>query len=334
MQMKKTFTSTILFIITIVCILYVPTQKASGKLISFTPILRVYVDTSNLENPIQPEREAVNVPIRIEYSLPPLGLPQRMKQFLFFGLHGIFITPPIKVHLEVLNKPDWLDASIATPDIYLTPELDKPSYANTTLSISVYKDAPARSFTITLYAKSEALGNVLSQDTTSQFKIQVGYIPLVTITTKEPIKEAGPMTTLTYPVEIRNNANKETRVRLISIDQPPGWAVKPAVHEVTIPRNGSATLAISVVTPYGFGWIPGETKVINMKFIALPVPLPETYEETPTNTYLFSIGVRSGSTPMLGLVGGIIAAVVIIAILVLTIIKRKFPIGYKKGEKE
>ncbi|MCD6411164.1 MAG: hypothetical protein J7L20_01870 [Thermoplasmata archaeon] len=312
--------------------LYTQQVSARDGILSFVPILYLEVDTSKLDV-IEPGGPAVVLPVRVSYYIPapPIleGHPILTKLIVF---RTPFIVPPVKVHLEVVNKPDWMDVSISTPDVYMSPDINKYSYANTSISISLYKEAPAQPFTLILRASSDEIGNVRSQFTEAQFKITPGYIPLVTITTDEPIKEAGPMTTLTYPIKIMNNANKETIIRLVDIKSIPGWAIKPSQYQVVIPQGKEATISISVTTPYGFGWIAGQMETIDMKFIALPSPPPATYEETPSNTYIYSLGVRSGSLPMIGLIGGIIAVIVAILFLLLVIFKKKGIYALRAGK--
>jgi len=300
------------------------TQSSSAKgLVSFPSILQLEVDTTPLNQDIQPDGKPVNVPITVKYrvNVPPLlAGPGLIKNWI---LSGSFIMPPVKIHLSVVNKPDWADISIASPDLYIDVGKNEFSYANTSMSIAVYKDAPAESYTLILKAEADGMGRISSQSVEAQFKIKPGYIPLVTINTDEPIKEAGPMTTLTFPIKISNNANKETIVKLVEYDTPPGWGVQPSQSQIVIPQGGEATLSLAVTTPMGFGWTPNQIQQIKMRFMVMPSPPTVEYEESATNTYLYSISVKSGSTPMAGLAGGIIALIIAAIVVLLLILKRK-----------
>jgi|GEM_PF-1981884 len=325
-RVKRICITVIAFSLTFLSLIPFSAQQTSARegLLSFVPVLQVNVDTSKLGT-IQPGGEAVSVPVKITYYL---QVPDVLTIIPIWWLkhliiYGRCIVPPLKVHLSIVNKPDWMDASISTPYVYISPEANKYVYANTTLSISVYKDAPAQPYTIILRAESDGIGHVAPQTVEAQFPITPGYIPLVTISTSKPIIEAGPMTTVTFPISINNNANKETVVKLVDIERIPGWAIKPSQYQVVIPQGKSTTLSISVTTPYSFGWVAGQVQTINMKFVVLPSPPPLSYEETPSNTYPYSVAVRSGSAPMIGLIGGIIAIIVMIVIVLLIVIKRK-----------
>lgn len=300
-------------------------QSSSAKgLISFTPILQLEIDTSSLNEDIQPDGKPVNVPVTVRYrvDVPPFlsNLPFGLGNPI---LYGSFIVPPVKIHLSIVNKPDWADISIASPDLYIDIGQNKFSYANTSISIAVYKNAPAESYTLILRAEADGLGKVAPQSVEAQFKIKPGYIPLVTINTDEPIKEAGPMTTLTFPIKISNNANKETIVKLVEYDTPPGWGVQPSQSQIVIPQDGEATLSLAVTTPMGFGWTPNQIQQIKLKFVVMPSPPTVEYEETATNTYLYSISVRSGSAPMAGIAAGIIAIIIAVIIVLILMIKKK-----------
>jgi len=306
------------------------TQVSSAKgFLSFVPILQVEVDTSALNEEIQPDGKAINVPITVKYRLDvpiflnksgPLGIRAMINRWIIYGK---FIVPPIKIHLSVINKPDWADISIACPDLYMEITENKFCYANTSLSIAVYKDAPAEVYTLILKADADGVGHVQPQSVEAQFKIKPGYIPLVTINTDQPIREAGPMTTVTFPIKITNNANKETIVKLVDYDTPPGWGVQPSQNQIVIPEGEKATLSLAVTTPMGFGWTPNQIQQIKLKFIVMPSPPSLEYEETSTNTYIYSISVRSGSVPMIGLVGGIIGVVVVLLFVLMRFLKRK-----------
>ncbi len=302
----------------------VVTQSSSAKgLLAFTPILQLEVDTTPLNQDIEPDGNPVNVPVTVKYRV---DIPQFLLSLPIVGrliVYGSFIVPPVKIHLSVVNKPDWADISITSPDLYIDVGENKFSYANTSVSIAVYKDAPAESYTLILKAEADGMGRITSQSVEAQFKIKPGYIPLVTINTDEPIKEAGPMTTLTFPIKISNNANKETIVKLVEYDTPPGWGVQPSQSQIVIPQDGEATLSLAVTTPVGFGWTPNQIQQIKLKFVVMPSPPTVEYEETATNTYLYSISVKSGSAPMAGLAGGIIAIIVVAIVILLMILKKK-----------
>ncbi|RLF59300.1 MAG: hypothetical protein DRN25_04170 [Thermoplasmata archaeon] len=303
----------------------VQTSSAKGSgLLSFTPILQLEVDTSALNEEIQPDGKAVNVPVTVKYRIDVPTWLQALgpiEKYVVYGKLGII--PPMKIHLSVVNKPEWVDVSIASPDLYIDIKENQFSCANTSISISVYKDAPAEVYTLILRAESDSMGRVVSQSVEAQFKIKPGYIPLVTINTEKPIKEAGPMTTLTFPIKICNNANKETVVKLVDYDTPPGWGVQPSQNQIVIPEGGETTLSVAVTTPLGFGWSPNQVQQIKFKFVVLPSPPPLEYEETSSNTYVYSISVKSGSAPMTGIIGGIVVAIIAILAVILLMFKRK-----------
>lgn len=306
---------TALVLFTLVMPVISHSSSAAEGLVSFVPILHVEVDTSALSQEIKPEGVSVNVPVTVKYRVDVPSFLKNMIGRIF--VFGKFIVPPMKVHLSVINKPEWADITITSPDLYIDLEMNKFSSANTSLSITVYKDAPAQPYTLILRAESDAMGKVTSQSVDVQFKITPGFIPLITINTDEPIKEAGPMTTLTFPIKISNNANKEAIVKLTDYTIPPGWGVQPSQNQLIIPQGKEDTLFLSVTTPIGFGWMPNQIQQIKLKFVVMPSPPTLEYEETGSNVYIYSVSVKSGSTPLAGIVGAIVAIVVVIIVIVI-----------------
>jgi len=305
--------------------------KGSGFL-SSVPVIDIDVDTSALSEAIEPEGKGVQVPVTIRYriNVPKIftgeeegllsGLWETIGRWIFFRNP---IIPTLKIRLSIVDKPDWVNVVITDKDVEIPVELNKDCVANTSLTITVYKDAPALPYTLTLRAEAPGVGIIQPIETEAQFQIIPGYSPLLDIQTDEPIKEAGPMATVTFPIKITSHANKETIVKLVDYDIPPGWSVQPSQDQVIISPGKTSILSVTVITPAGFGWLPNQVQQIKMKFVAIPSPPPTEYEETSSNTYIRSISVRSGSAPAVGLIGGIVAILVAIVVVILMMLKKK-----------
>lgn len=321
----KRFAPVLILLVMLVSSTSMVSQISSAKVMNFIPILQVSVDNSKLNDPIQPDGPAVSIPVQVKYMVNIPGvfnfLPPLIRNTI---IYGSMIVPPMKIHLSIENKPDWMNVAIANPDLYIDIKENEFSYGNTSITISVYKDAPARPYTLKLVATSDEMGRVSAQSVEIQsITVTPGYIPLITVNTDMPIKEAGPATTLNFPIRIVNHANKETIVKLVEFDTPSGWAVNPSQREVIIPPDKEATITISVTTPIGFGFAPNQIQQINMKFIALPSPPPLHYEETLSNTYRYSIQVRSATASAAGIIIGILIVVVIVIALIVMLVRKK-----------
>jgi hypothetical protein len=286
--------------------------------------LKITPDTTNLGEPIRPAGPSVSVPITIEYrvDVPPgfTLLPPLLKNWV---IYGSMIVPPQKVHLSIVNKPDWADVTITNPDVYIDIEENKFTTAQTTLSINVHKEAPARPYTLIVRAESLRLGRVPATFGEAQFPITPGFIPLITATTDKPTQEAGPLATVTFPIRITNNGNEEAIVKVVEIDVPAGWS--PPALETTwkvIPQGQTQTFSLSVTTPAGFGWIPGEVGGIHVKFSIEQSP-PTAETAAKAGEYMLSLQLRSGGSGAIGLGVGIAALIVIIFVLGRVVLKKK-----------
>ncbi|MCD6236935.1 MAG: hypothetical protein J7K13_03165 [Thermoplasmata archaeon] len=302
-----------------------PTASAKSGGLTFNAIVQVVPDTSNLNTPIPPGGGAVSVPITIRYRVDVPGvfstLPPLIKNYI---VYGSMIVPPQKIHLSVIDKPDWADVTISNPDVY--PDIVENEYSEiqTTISINVYKDAPARPYTLTIRAESQQLGRVPAASGEAQFKIIPDFIPLITATTDEPTKEVGPLTTVTFPIKITNNGNKESIVRVIDVTVPDGWSSPiPTPTQIVIPQGETGTLTISVTTPAGFGWVPGQVGTVNVKFLIQKSPPTQTTELTEANYYTLALQLRSSGSGLIGLGIGIAAIIVIIIVLFTVLLKKK-----------
>ena len=300
-----------------------PTASAKSGGLTFNAIVQVIPDISNLTS-IPPDGEPAIVPVTIRYRVDVPGifstLPPLIKNYI---VYGSMIVPPQKIHLSI-DKPDWAAVTISNPDVY--PDIVENEYSEiqTTISIHVYKEAPARPYTLTIRAESQQLGRVPAASGEAQFKIIPDFIPLITATTDEPTKEVGPLTTVTFPIKITNNGNKESIVRVIDVTVPDGWSSPiPTPTQIVIPQGGTGTLTISVTTPAGFGWVPGQVGTVNVRFLIQKSPPTQTTEITEANYYTLALQLRSSGSGIIGLGIGIVAIIVIIIVLFTILLKKK-----------
>ncbi len=277
---------------------FTPTTVSAkdSSLMTFSSILQIHVDSSNLNKPLQPGGPAVSVPVTVDYMVEIPPVIEKLGMLKNLIVYKSMIVPPLKIHLSILNKPNWADISIATPDVYVDIGENNFSKTSTEISIAVYKNAPAQPYTIRLQAEATQLGRVMPQSSEAQFMFTPGYIPLINIYTDKPTREVSPRTTVTFPLEITNLGNKETIVRVSDIKAPAGWPAIVAQPQIIIPRadegNNKGKITVSVVTPYGFGW-HDEIGTITLKLVALPSPPTSSMNISTTNTFTYQLQIMN-----------------------------------------
>ena len=316
--MKKLIRVKVAVIVWIVLLggFFVVSSVSSAKLLEFPAILQIEVNQSAIT--VQPDGPAVSVPITVKYRV---EVPPRLLQGMFgrWLVFGTFIVPPQKVHLSVLNKPDWANVAIVSPDIYVDIDTQFKE-ATTSLSISVYKNAPAHVYTLQIQAESSPLGKILKQTAEAQISVTPGYIPLINVYTNKPTREVAPQTSVNFPIEISNEGNKETIVTGHIVSIPRDWTAYLPQSQIVIPSSieggdNKRTVTLSVTPPYGFGW-HNELKTITVDFVAQASPPGSS---TKTGEYHFQVMIRNRGFSL----PGFEPALLLIAFLFVSLIMKK-----------
>jgi len=294
------------------------TSTASAAVTLFQSYLQLEVNQSAVT--VQPDGPAVSVPITIKYKV---GVPNSLMTFGLFGVRRWIIFGQIflmqKVHLSVINKPDWANVAITNPDVYVDIDNEFTTAMNS-IVISVYKNAPAHKFTLRISAEASQMNMVSGCTAEAQITITPGYIPLINVYTDKPTREVAPQTSVNFPIEISNEGNKETIVTGNIVTLPKDWVAYLPQSQVIIPssvegQDNKKTVVLSVTPPYGFGW-HNELRTIGVDFVAQASP-PGSYEKTGVYHFQVMIRNRGFSLP------GFEPALLLIAFLVVSILMKK-----------
>ena len=297
-MIKKVSVVTIALILTnsfVVMSCNVSAKKSFTKkhFLEFNPIL--YMETGPYDDQIMPGGEVFIVPITIEYmvSTPRLFdfLPKFLKNIL---IYRNIIAPPVRIHLSVVEKPDWLDVGIASPDIYVNIKENEFSYTNTSIFIAAHRDASTDPALIVIRAESESIGRISNKSVEINLLVTPAYIPSLQIETDQELKYATFNETVTFLINVTNRANKESLIR-ISVDElPRNWSACLSNFEIILSTNESTTITLNVSTSADFR--EGDIEEICLNFTILPYPTPEDYKITPINIYHLTLFVANSST--------------------------------------
>jgi len=295
------------------------TSTASAAVTFFQSYLQLEFNQSAVT--VQPDGPAVSVPVKIKYMV---GVPDFLMSYGALGIRRLIVfgTPFLlqKVHLSVINKPDWANVAITNPDVYVDIDNKEFKTALNSVVISVYKNAPAHKFTLQIRAEASQMKMVSGSTAEAQITITPGYIPLINVYTKKPTREVVPQTSVNFPIEISNEGNKETIVTGNVVNVPKDWVAYLPQSQVIIPsslegQDNKKTVVLSVTPPYGFGW-HNELRTIGVDFVAQASP-PGSYEKTAEYHFQVMIRNRGFSLP------GFEPALLLIAFLTISLIMKK-----------
>jgi len=250
----------------------------TGGLLSFPAYIYITTDESALKKPLIID-QSVTVPINITYKH---GVPKQLynlipgqlikNQFFF----GSAMAPQIQITLSVVEKPDWANIYFTQPSVLMDmPMPEEKSTISTELVISPYREAPARPYTITILASSNAAGKVQSFTLSKSITFTPSYIPMINVEVEKPMREVSPKETVNFIVKVTNNANKNTIVKF-SYNAPKEWAPIINPREIELPPLGIGEATFSVQAPYGIGW---HDKTTSMEIICQPYPSPISGED-------------------------------------------------------
>lgn len=232
-------------------------DTASAALINFNSYADLKYDVSALDEPLAID-VSVTIPITVEYwtDIPPFFgnvIPYPLNFYILFGQP---IGPMQKIHLEVLNPPNWANVYISSPDLLTDIPFagDEHKLVDTNLIISPRIEAPAQSYTIDIKATGEPIGKVRGFTYQESIDFTPSFVPTVEITTANPIRTVSPHESVNFEIKIRNLGNKITRVTPTIKDKNPEWTETINPPELEIGPDDQATFSFSVIAPYDFGW--------------------------------------------------------------------------------
>lgn len=229
---------------------------AKTKAISFNSYLAITYDTTPLNNPLQIDVSVV-IPINVQFwtNIPAVftKIPFPLNNLILFGSP---IGPEEKIHLEILNPPDWANIFFSTSDVLtdIPFKTDGKKNITTNLIISPKVEAPAEPQTIIINASCETLKRLNGFSFQVRIPFTPSFLPTIGINPENPIRTVGPHESVSFNIIITNNGNKITRVTPKIIGSDPQWTstINPPVYEIQ--PNQQTTFTFSIITPYNFGW--------------------------------------------------------------------------------
>jgi len=255
-------TGIILGILLVSAIAFIPgttvSQQAeeSNRLISFNSYIDLTYDTTPLNDPLSID-VSVTVPITVKYWTDiPAGFRKLPFPINYLILFGQAIGPMQKIHLEILNPPDWANVYISSPDVLTDIPFSTEAYKEITadLIVSPRVEAPSVSYKIDIRASCSQIKRLNGFSYQESIDFTPSFIPTIEITPHDPIRTVGPHESINFKIDVKNLGNKITRVtpKLIGVDEDWTPTINPPEYE--IPPNQESTFSFSIITPFDFGW--------------------------------------------------------------------------------
>ena len=246
------------------------------KLFSFNSYIDIVYDPAPLNEDLQIEK-SINIPLTIKYKtdIPERFLPLMPWQLKNIILYGSMIGPMQKIHIEVVDSPDWADIYISQPDNFANiPDETTEVEITTSLVISPYEDAPAKPASIVLQVETETIGRINGVTFKETVPFTPSFIPTVSLSTDKPIRTIGPHESVNFEITVRNNANKKIRVTPKIVGDYSDWTptINPSFDDIEAGQERVFTY--SIIAPFDFGW-HNEIESFEIDFTAQIFPLRE-----------------------------------------------------------
>ena len=245
--------------------------------------------------------------------------------------------------MEVKSKPDWATVILPTASLLSPPTGVRENFS---IFVGVSEEAPAYEYgSVSLSIRSGPfwrmmLGMELPYNLDTDFSVQAGYLPLLSITLPPPI-EGMPNSFIYHKVQITNSGNAPSEVTFKANTQniPEGWAIQTPPARV-IGTKATEEVAFVVTTPNRFGYID-EWVPINIDVQVTSVLGGATRESKnyTVSTLSHCVGYyvpNLGNNPSLifGLFGAIVIFIIILIVLIVRVVLRRKPINNKINLKE
>ena len=189
-KLKSIKTGIMLFVLISSIMTFLPNTEISKaddtespRMISFNSYMDISYDLTPLNDPLAID-VSVTIPITIDYwtNIPDFfrAIPFPINYLILFGQS---IGPMQKIHLEVLNTPDWANIYITSQDV-LT---DIPFYGDgryeieTNLVLSPRVEAPAVSYRIDVKASCDSIKRLSGFSYQESIEFTPSFIPTIQI---------------------------------------------------------------------------------------------------------------------------------------------------------
>jgi len=244
-------------------------------LFSFNSYIDIEYDPTPLNEDLSIEK-STNVQLTVKYRT---DIPEKFLWWLPIWqirnliLYGTMIGPMQKIHIEIVDKPDWADIYIAQPDTYVEiPNQGTVVEETTSLVISPREEAPAVPQSIVLRVSCLAIGRIKAIEYEETVAFTPSFVPTITIIPENPTRTVGPRASVEYKISVKNNANKKIRVTPQLGNVASKWTptINPPFNDIA--PAGQEDFIFSIYTPYDFGW-HNEIESFQIDFIAQIFPL-------------------------------------------------------------
>jgi hypothetical protein len=292
-------------------------SAARPKIISFNSYIDYEYDISPLNQPLSID-QVVSIPITVKYStdIPDFFniIPFPINFYILFGQP---IGPMQKISLEIVDKPDWANIYISTPDVLTDIPFDseEPEEKTVNLVFSPKIEAPAEPYTITIRASCPPIGRVNEFSYEESISFTPSFIPTIGITVDNPIREVTPHESVNFKITIHNDGNKITRVTPDIVTASEDWKAIINPTQKEIPANDDATFTFSIIAPFDFGW-HNEYENFKIDFKSEVYPFQPGSANSTRSVYL-SVNNYGFSTP------GFEIIYIFVAIIIIGIIYKK-----------
>jgi hypothetical protein len=301
--------------------------EAREKRLTYPALISVQIDEASLEKLNQPINidTALLVKLKIGYSV---GVPENLlnPSGPIFGMiarlwvFGATIVFPQQIHLSIEGKPEWADIALLNPDVYIENFSNGYTYTTADLVITPYFDAPAVPKSITITAEAKALGRIQPVTYTTNLMFQPDFIPLITVSVDQPVRQVGPRQAVNYQMTIRNMGNKEAIVKSTIEDNATEWAPLLTPSEVPIAAGQEAKITFSVTTPYNFGW---HDEIRTFTISLVPERSPPTTPPIIGSPHVVQVSVNSVGFAIPGFEPILLFAGIVIILAIIRLRKKK-----------
>jgi|WetSurMetagenome_2_1015567.scaffolds.fasta_scaffold00443_11 hypothetical protein len=245
-----------ILLISLIPFLVTHDSTASAALISFHSYMDLNYDPSILNKPLEID-VAMSIPITVSYwtDIPDIfsKIPYPLNNLILFGNP---IGPMQKIHLELLQTPEWANIYFSSPDIItdIPFKSDGVFTKNTTLIISPKMEAPAEPQRISIKVSCESIKRINGFSFQKDIPFTPSFIPTISIQTDNPIRTSGPHQSISFRIVVQNMGNKITQVtpKIIGADEK--WTTTINPPNLRIYPNQEGEFVFSLITPYDFGW--------------------------------------------------------------------------------
>jgi hypothetical protein len=273
--MFKTFKTRFIFGIILLSLFVVFIPSVSAGFINVPPLINVTYPVQK-EN-LVPNSGVLDIPLSIDFTLTgPFAkiVEQRSK----------FKEKALEIELKIVKTEDWCTAKISNPDVKLTLQHTEPFKSRLTVAVTEEAQAFTQSV-VTISATSKMQRGIIFNiaEETAEFDVSfiIGYWSDVSYHLPEgTTAEIGPYDTAHFPIDIENNGNGATFVKIELLDYPKEkWAIDIDSNvSLSSPINTgeytSKTVNLRIKPKMSPDWNK-ETKTFGVKFTPWYLGMPD-----------------------------------------------------------